>query len=280
MKGVLRYMAALLAVIALLGAAAAGLACFVTTGTFLREVYGTEALQAQMQARIEQNAADLAGAWSLAPETLAPYVDGAAARQAEAVAAWWHDLWNAADAELAMPAYLDAAEERKLIAAIMSDEGFRAGTEENQRRAIARDEIAYALDEAVCDAVTPLRRSIVDVGVSLLAERVSLTQLRQLALVGTLVLAGVGVAMLLPAHRLAGSVLTAAGSLMALCAVPVWLMDVPGMLAQLGPLAEAQGRNALACMGVVWLGAAITLALIGLVIICIKRAAGRGKTCA
>lgn len=277
MKGVLRYMAALLAVIALLGSAAAGLVCFVTTGTFLRAVYGTEALRAQTQARIEQNAADLAGAWSLTPETLAPYVDGAAERQAEAVASWWHDLWNAADAELTMPAYLDAAEERELIAAIMQDEGFRTVTEENQRRAIARDEIAYALDEVVCDAVTPLRRSIVGMGVSLLAERVSLTQLRQLAMVGALALVGVGLALLIPAHRLAGSALTAAGSLMALCAVPVWLMNVPGMLVQLSPLAEVQGRNALACMGVVWLGAAITLALIGLVIICIKRAVRRNE---
>lgn len=275
MKGVLRYIAALLAVIALVGAAAAGLACCLTTDAFLREVYGTEALQAQTQARIEQAAADLADAWSLSPETLASCVDGAAEKRAAAVAAWWHDLWNIADAELSMPAYLDATAERELIAVIMQDEGFRAVTEETQRRAIARDEIAYALDEAVCDAVTPLRRSIVDMGVSLLAERVSLTQLRQMALVGVLVLAGVGLALLLPAHRLVGSALLATGGLMALCALPVWLMGIPGMLAQLSPIAETQGRNALACMGILWLSAAALLTVVGLIIVCIKRAVGR-----
>lgn len=278
MKGVLRYMAALLAVIALMGAAAAGLVCCMTTGAFLREAYGTEALQTQTQARIEQAAAQLAQAWSLSPETLAPYVNGAAEKQAEAVAAWWDDLWSAADAELAMPAFLDATEERELIAAIMADEGFRAVTEETQRRAIARDEIAYALDEAVCDVVTPLRRSIVDMGVSLAAERVSLMQLRRAALLGALLLAGVGLALLIPAHRLAGSALTATGGLMALCAVSVWRMDVPGMLAQLSPIAEAQGCNAMICMGIVWLGTAAVLAVAGLVIICIKRVAGRRNT--
>ena len=278
MKAVCRYLAALMAALLLASAAAAGLAAFMTTGVFLREVSGTTALTAQQQARIDAAAEALTETWGLSADTLRSWTDGAAEKQAAVMAAWWQELWHSPEADGYMPAFLDAAAERELIAAIMQDEGFRALTAESQRRAIARDEIAYALDEAVCGAVTPLRRSIVDAAVSVAAERLDLPLIRRMVLLSAAVLAVIGLALLVPAHRLAGSALLTAGSLMALCAVPVWLLDIPGMLAQLSEIAAMQGRNALAVLGILWLGAAAALMALGTVIICVKRAI-RGSKC-
>lgn len=278
MKAVCRYLAALLAVLMLVTAAGAGLAAFMTTGIFLREVSGSTALMAQQQARIDAAADALTATWGLSEDTLRSWTAGAAEKQAAAMAAWWQKLWHSPDADGYMPAFLDAAAERELIAAIMQDVGFRALTAESQRRAIARDEIAYALDEAVCEAVTPLRRSIVDAAVLVAAERLDLPLIRRMVLLGAAVLAVLGLALLVPARRLAGSTLLTAGSLMALCAVPVWLLDIPGMLAQLSTIGAMQGRNALAVLGILWLGAAAALMALGALIICVKRAI-RGSKC-
>lgn len=276
MKIAMRYLAALFAVLALLVAAASGLVCCITTGTFAREVNGTASLRAMQQSRIAAAAAALEADWQLAPGLLEPYVRDAAETQSAAVAGWWQDLWWDAEASADMPAFLDAAQERELIALLLQDEGFRAVTDDAQRRAIARDEVAYGLDEAVCDAVTPLRRSIVGMGISLAMERVSLPLVRKLLLLCTAALAALGLALLAAAHRLAGSAMVATGIVMGLCAVPVRLLDVPGMLAQLSPLAAEQGGNALICLGVLWLGTAAALLLAGLIVIRVKTGKGAG----
>lgn len=277
MRSVLRYVAALLAALLLLTAALLGAFCAVTTETFAVWAFGRESLLAQQQAEIDGAVSALTTKYQLSPEVLAPYAENAAARQSEALAAWWQGLWTDTAAETALPVYLDASQERELIAAVMADEGFIAATEEGQRRAIARDEIAFALDEAVCDAAVPLRRSIAELGVSMLADRMDLPTLRQAALIGAGVLAGAGLLCLLLAHRAAGGTLMATAVMMALVSVPVWLMDVPGMLKQLNPLAAKQGTSMLLCMGAVWYGAALALLLPGMLLIGIKRAVRRRR---
>lgn len=270
MRSVLRYISALLAVLCLLAAALLGLVCCVTTETFARELNATADVRTLQQERIDAAAAALTDRWQLAPELLSPWAESAALRQSEAVAVWWGSLWRDVSAETAMPMWLSAEEESTLVAEVRGDAGFSACTPEAQRRAIARDEVAYALDEAVCNAVTPLRRSIVEMALSLAADVIPLAALRQAALVAAAALAVIALVLLALAHRACGSALLAAGLAMAGLTVPVWMADVPGMLVQLSDIAVLQGRNALLCMALLWYGAAVVLAVIGGIIIALK----------
>ena len=169
-----------------------------------------------------------------------------------------------------MPMWLSAEDEGVLVADVRRDAGFIACTQEAQRRAIARDEVAYALDEAVCDAVTPLRRSIVGMALSLVADVIPLALIRQVALLAAAVLAGIALVLLAMAHKAFGSALMATGLAMAGLTAPVWLADFPGMLAQLSDIAALQGRNALLCMALLWYGAAGVLLVGGAVIAAVK----------
>lgn len=268
MKGVLRYLAALMAVLLLTCAAAGGALCWLTTGSFWTLVNAPQ-LESQ-QARIDEAAASLTQTWHISGDVLASCAQGAAARQAEAAADWWRALWHDDKAAFDMPPFLDAAQERELVNAIMADEGFRAATDEAQRRAVARDEIAYALDEAVCGAVTPLRGSLVALALSLLSEKMALPALREIVMIASAVALAAGAVLLALAHRAAGSGLAATGLMMALLALPVWLMDLPGMLAQLSPIAAAQGQRALLLLALPWFAAAALLLAAGIVIICVK----------
>ncbi len=267
-------MFALLAVICLLAAATLMLFVCVTTEAFARAVNGTAELQAMQQARIDRAAADLTARWQLQADVLTPWTENAAVRQGEAVAAWWGTIWTDAS-DVAMPAWLDAEQEGVLVGDVRRDSGFIALTDEARRRAIARDEVAYALDEAVCDAVTPLRRSIAEVALDMLADVAPLPLLRQAALTGAAVLAGLALALLILARRSAGSALMAAGLTMAAATVPVALADIPGMLGQLSDIAAMQGRNALLCLAILWYAAACVPLLTGLIVVLAKKAGGR-----
>lgn len=272
MKAMMRYVGALLAVVALLGAAVLALFGWVTTAQFAREVNGTQKLQTLQQLLIDRAADGLNERWQLAEDVLSPWTEDAAARQGEAVAVWWGALWQDADADTALPAWLTAEQEAILVADVRGDAGFIALTDENQRRAIARDEVAFALDEAVCDAVTPLRRSIVAMALDVAGDLVPLPMIRKAALIGAASLAVLAVVLLIVAHRAAGSALVCAGVTMAALTIPVWLADIPGMLEQLSRIAVQQGSNALACMALLWYGAALAEAVCGLIIIGVKKA--------
>ena len=274
MKGLIRYAAALLAVVLLLLSALCALAACVTTEAFAREVGGTKSLRNLQQQRIGEAAQELTERWQLTPGLMSEWTQGAADAQSEAVANWWGMLWQDEAADRAFPLWLDASREAALVALIREDPGFIAATDADQRRAIARDEVVYALDEAVCDAVTPLRRSIVELGLTLLGDAVSLPLLRQMLLLGAAMLAGAALALMIPARRMVGSILLAAALLMAGASVPVALADIPGLLAPLSGIAAMLGRNALACLGVLWYGAAAVLALLGAAVIAVKKAVG------
>ena len=270
MRGVLRYLAALIAMLCLLAAALLSLFCCMTTEPFAREVNATADVRLLQQERIDAMAAELSDRWQLSPEVLAQWTQSAAQQQGEVIAIWWGSLWQDASADAYMPMWLSAADEGELVAEVRADAGFIACTPETQRRAIARDEVAYALDEAICDAVTPLRRSIIDMALSIVAEAVPLSVIRLAALIAAVVLTVIALVLLLLARKAAGSALVSAGLAMEGLTVPVWLADVPGMLAQLSDIAALQGRNALTCMAVLWYGAAAALIVTGWIIIAVK----------
>lgn len=270
MRDVWRYLSALAAILCLLGSALLALGCCVTTDVFAREVNATADVRTLQQGRIDAAAAELCARWQLSPEVLSAWTESAAQRQGDAVAAWWGSLWSDPGADWMLPMWLSAEEEGVLVADVRADAGFIACTPETQRRAIARDEVAYALDEAVCDAVTPLRRSIIEMALSIVAEAVPLSTIRQAMLIAAVTLAVIAAVLLVAAHRAAGSALVSAGLAMAGLTVPVWLADVPGMLAQLSDIAVLQGRNALTCMALLWYVAAAALVVAGWVIIAVK----------
>lgn len=275
MRGFFRYICAFLAVICLLGAAVAGLAVCMTTETFVRCVNDSEAVQALQQQRIDQTVAELGEKWGVSADTLAPWTEDAVLRQSKAVAAWWGALWQDAKADTDMPVLLDSHEEAVLVADVRRDEGFIARTAESRRRAIARDEIAYVLDETVCDAVTPLRRSILEMGLEMATQSVELPMIRKAVMIGAGALTFMALVLLIMAHRMAGSTLVSAGLVMVLVSVPVWLADIPGMLAQLSDVAALQGENALWFLGLTWYGAAAALMAAGVVLMGLKRLARR-----
>ncbi|MBR3765470.1 MAG: hypothetical protein IKK57_13090 [Clostridia bacterium] len=277
MKGLMRYLAAVLAVLCLMGAAVLAVFCCVTTERFALEVGETRMLRDLQQQRIDQAAAEMTERWQLSPELLTPWTQDAARLQSLAAVAWWGDIWSDAEADLAMPSWLTPQQEAELVAAIRADEGFIALTQETQRRAIARDEVAYAIDVAVCEAVTPLRRSVTEMLLTAAQEVVPLPMIRQAALIGAGVLTVLAVLLMLLAHRAAGSIFMAAGLMQAALSVPVILLDIPGMLAQLSNIAVLQGQNALACLGILWYGAAAAMLVLGLLIIGVKKAIGRDE---
>lgn len=277
MKDLMRYLAALLAVLCLLGAALLALFCCVTTERFALEVSDTRSLQIRQQERIDLAADALTEQWNLAPELLTPWTQDAARLQGKAVAAWWGDLWSDAEADVTMPAWLTPQQEAELVTAIRADAGFIARTDESQRRAIARDEVAYAIDVAVCETITPLRRSVTELALSGLQSIAPLPRIRQAALIGAGVLAAAAVLLMLLAYRAAGSILLATGLAMASLSVPVILSDIPGMLAQLSDIAPLQGENALMCIGLLWYGASAALLVVGLLVIGVKKAIGRDE---
>lgn len=275
MKGLVRYLTGLMAILCLMAAAVLALLCCVTTERFAFEAGDTRALQTRQQQRINDAVDALTEQWGLSPELLNPWVQDAARVQGRAAAAWWGDLWSDAEADVTMPAWLTSQQEAELVAQVRADAGFIARTEESQRRAIARDEVAYAVDVAVCEAVTPLRGSVTELALTALQSAVPLPLVRQAALIGAGVLAVLAVVLMLLAHRAAGSILLASGLAMTALSVPVILLDIPGMLSQLSDIAPLQGQNALMCLGILWYGGAAGLLVMGLLVIGVKKAVGR-----
>ncbi len=271
----MRYLSAMLAVICLLGAALLALFPAVTSEGFMARVNDSADVREMQQGRIDQAAATLTETWQISAPILAAWTEEAAAHQAAKMAAWWGDLWRDDGADISLPAWLDSNREAALVAEIRQDAGFIAATDADMRRAIARDEVAFALDEAVCEAVTPLRCSILELALSLAAERVSLTLLRWADIGGAAVLAVLAAAFLGAAHKAAGSALIATALTMTAVSVPVWMLDIPGQLAGLNAIAGLQGQRAMALLGTMWYGTAAMLALAGAAIILAKKRSRR-----
>lgn len=277
MKSCIRYIAGLLSILLLICAAAAGLIWFTTTDAFIRMAAAPESLVKKQQTRIDARAAEIASAWGLTPELLIGWCDNAARAQNEKVAAWWGALWNDSEAEKELPVYITDREARSMVDAVMQDPGFSAVATYGQKKAMARDEVVYELDEAVCEAVVPLRMSMMNLAAQLAARNVNLPQLMGHVGKAAAVVAIVAVLLLLLARRIMGSALTATGLSMVLLTLPVRQLDIPGMLDQLNPLAAEQGRHILQQLGLIWYGAAAALVLAGLVVISLNIACSKAR---
>lgn len=270
MKTIFRWLGAVLAACLLLGVAVLGCFSLATTEWWAQQALSAESLTARQQTRIDEAVGELAAKHQVSGDVLAPYVENAASRYQQTLAAWWQELWRDPDAELMLPVYLSQEAERELIAAVMADETFAAATESASRRAVARDEVAYGVDEIVCDAVLPLRRSVVELGLSMAADRVSLHEITRYALIGAGVLAGAALVLLLLARKAAGSALLTASGLMTLVSIPVWLLDIHAMLWELNVIAAVQADSVLLWLAIPWYGAALLLAAVGCIIIRIR----------
>lgn len=270
MKKMIRWLAGLMAAVLLTLSAAMGLFCLVTTALWAERAVVSGELQAKQQARIDEEAETLAKRWQVSPEVLAPYTEDAARTYTLDVVGWWDSLWQSDDPDTELPVYLTGQQERSLIAEVMADQRFAAAHDGTMLRAIARDEVAYGLDEIVCGTVLPLRRSVVELAAEFLQERFGLMDLRRTAMMGAGILAGAALLLMALNRKAAGTMLITSGGLMALASVPVWLMDVHRMLRELNSIAAIQGDCMLLWMAIPWYGAALLLIVLGMVIIRIR----------
>lgn len=270
MKKMIRWLAGLMAAVLLTLSAAMGLFCLVTTALWAERALVSGELQAKQQARIDEEAETLAKHWQVPPEVLAPYTEDAARVYTLYVVDWWDSLWQSDDSDTELPVYLTGQQERSLIAEVMADPQFSAAHDGTMLRAIARDEVAYGLDEIVCGTVLPLRRSVVELAAEFLQERFGLMDLRRTAMMGAGILAGAALLLMALNRKAVGTMLITSGGLMALASVPVWLMDVHRMLRELNSIAAIQGDCMLLWMAIPWYGAALLLIVLGMVIIRIR----------
>lgn len=272
MRTTFRYLAALTAELLLVCAALATMIVMVAHGRFAGAVTGTPDLLTLQQERIDREIRRLEETWSITPGLLTTRVQGAAEAHNAALTQWWDALWTDPEADTAMPVWLDETQERALIGVLLVDDGFRSATSVSTRRATARDEVAYELDEAVCKAVNPLRRSVLEAGLEMAVERISLPMIRNALMIFAAVAAVLALALMIAAHRLAGSALISAGIVVALIGGLVCLLDLQPLMAALNPAAEMIYRNALQLLGMIWYGLAVLLAVIGAIICMAKRA--------
>lgn len=270
MKMMIRWLAGLMAAILLTLSAAMGLFCLVTTDWWAERALASRHLQEKQQTRIDEAAEELAKRWQVSPEVIAPYTEGAASAYTLYIVSWWASLWQSDAPDTVLPVYLTGQQERSLIAEVMADPQFAAAHDAAMLRAIARDEVAYGLDEIVCGTVLPLRRSVVELAAEFLQEQFGLMDMRRTAAMGAGILAGAALLLTAMNRKAAGTMLITSGGLMALASVPVWLMDVHRMLRELNSIAPLQGDCMLLWMAIPWYGAALLLFVLGTVIIRIR----------
>lgn len=113
-------------------------------------------------ARIGEKVDALAQKYPFEPKTVMDFItrDRLMAYNAQVVS-WWMGLLHA-DPVWTAPTY----EVDGMLDAVKADETFRAGTPESNWTATARDKIVSKVQEIVTQAVTPLRMSLVSLGLS------------------------------------------------------------------------------------------------------------------
>lgn len=245
------------------------MASFMTTALFME--VAIEGSAQEQQRRIDVQADDLARQWHITPQVLTDCTAQAARTHRKTVAQWWSGLFTG-ESDAMLPAFLTAETERSLVADIMADASFSAHVDADMKRAVARDEVAYALDEAVCAAVLPLRRSVMDLALSIAADRIPLPMVRPVLLTAAGVLTMIAAGLCVCLRRDAGTVMLATAVWMLLLSLAVWTMDIPGMLRPLNPAAALQGTRALQLLAVLWYGTAAMMTAAGLLVVSRKEA--------
>ncbi|MBQ8555115.1 MAG: hypothetical protein IJ438_04485 [Clostridia bacterium] len=264
MRKVLSYAAALLTAGMLLAAVLLAAFVFVTTEHFV--LWSASDMLPAQQEDISAEVSALAEAWHVSGETLAPYAAQAAEKHLHTLAAWWGDLWTDAVADASLPMYLTAAEERELVSAVMADAAFAAAHDEAHLRAIARDDVAYALDTVVCETVAPLRRSVVDLALSMVTERISLPMVRSAACIAMVLLTIAAVALLVWQRGLAADILLASAIITGSAPLPLLGTGVHDLLYQLNLMACDVWQFMVRWLLAGWYGCVLLLAAAALII--------------
>lgn len=270
-RAMLRLLGGWLCMLCLMGTLAASLAVLAGSGTFLRGVLADPSLLQQEQQMIDEAAQRLAQEQHVQADALAPWVTGAAGRYTRQLADWWQSLWHDPEAELALPEYFNAVQEREAVAAVMADEAFAAATEPARLKAVARDEVIWTLEQEVTTSVLPLRRSLMELALIYAAGKANPASVMSLMPLAAGVLATAAVLLLLLCRRGAGCILVSTGVVMVLLSVPVWLLDPFGLLHALNPLAASQLLRGLTGLLGLWYMAAIALLAAGTLLLRVRR---------
>ncbi len=241
------------------------LIALVTSPVTMNAATGGKAAE-MAQSRIDQQALEIEQRWHITPGLLAELTQNAVNTHRTALSEWWEGLFDSAEYE-SYPAYLTMEQERQLVSLVMADASFAAENDPELLRAIARDEVAYAVDQAVCRAVLPLRASLADLAANLASQRLPMTMIRPAVLSVSLLCLGASAVLMCALERRAGAAFVAAAGGMALLSVPVMALNLPGMLAELSPIAARQAQQVLRLLGGCWFGAAALTGLLGVVII-------------
>lgn len=234
MKSVCRSLLFLLASVAQALALLLAALAMMCAGLLDRWTVASPSVCSAEQARIDAQVAQIAEQWSVSPALLAAWTQNAAEDYRGTLRTWMGALLSEEGADTAVPLFL-GEQENALVREIMADETFRAAVPEELRRAVVRDEVAYAVDNAVRAAVFPLRESIVEAALRWISVRFPLHQARALVIGGIvgLLLAHLLLVCLIRCGR--GAALAAAALVLAALLFLRWL-DLPGMLAELNTL--------------------------------------------
>lgn len=256
-----RYLAALMAVVCLLTAMLGAGLTLVTSDTFARAAL--KATVQESQHKIEWYAANVQAQYQLSEETMS-VLSGTAEAYMDVLSDWWGDIWHTAPEEWTLfPETL--LEEGELTALIMADSGFQAAVPEDMRRAVARDEVADAFNALICQYAFPLRQSVMELLMALVQQHLPLSELlgwMQKIAVAALLLSLV----LLRLSRQGGAALMSTGVSAVLLSIPVWLLNLPGLLHPLNAIAQKQCTHALLLLGACWYAMALLLLLLGTVL--------------
>lgn len=186
---------------------------------------------------------------------------------------WWMGLLQA-DPVLTAPSY----DVEGLLDAVKADETFRAGVPESSWTATARDKIVQGVQDIVVQAVTPLRLSLLSLGLGKALSMADVPTLRGYLpylpwalLAACVLLAGL---LLLCTHRrmikgvlYIGSACGAAGICLGVIMGAVAYLDLPGRLAAASALLSMQLRLLLQSLALPMGLTALGLLVLGLMLI-------------
>lgn len=204
-----------------------------------RSVALDKAVADAQYARIVNDIENLAQAQSFAPETVLALVTSEAVQQYNLdVIDWWMGLMQP-DPVIPAPAW----DQDALQTAVREDALFQEAVRSTQRRAVARDKIAYPIAMSIQESVLPIRTQLLGIAMPKVLERVDVPQLIALASKAPLALGAACVALIvlvvlcmcrcpIKAKLYVCSALAASGILTAAMLAGILLLNPCAMIAQ------------------------------------------------
>lgn len=197
--------------------------------------------------QVENAVNALAAKYSFAPESVMAVVTRESITDySSQVVGWWMGLLGE-EPEMELPVWDTSAVEE----AVREDELFREHTPANQRKTIARDNVAYEVGQAVEKAVMPVRVKLLAPFLPMVFERVDVPRCIKYLSLAPAVLAGAAAVlclMILAAMRrqvsaamlYIGAGLTGGALLVVLVGALAFALNVTGQVAELSPILAMQ----------------------------------------